>query len=142
MTGRVLIVDDDAVIRELHTFVLTRAKIDVDAVASGQAAIAYLRDHDVSVMLLDNQMPGMSGPDVLREMRSDPAISDVRVIFITSLYSFEHRVAGLVIGANDYLAKPVPHSELVARVRTQLQGRANDRATLNVVESANQRISE
>jgi PAS domain S-box-containing protein len=135
--GRVLIVDDDPVIRELYTIVLTRAKIDTDAVASGRAAIAYLHDHDVSVMLLDYQMPGMSGLDVLREVRSDPAIADMRVIFVTAIHSLEDRVAGLDIGAYDYLAKPVAHKELVALVRTQLQGQASDRAIRNVVESAN-----
>ena len=121
---RVLLVDDDDTVRRFFVRALTRAGFDVDEAHDGPAGMAQIAEHLPSVVVLDNRMPGMSGLEVLDELRSDPQTRTLPVILVTAQGEIEERVVGLGAGANDYVTKPVHPDELVARVRAQLRGQA------------------
>ncbi len=138
----VLIVDDDVAIRQLYTLVLTEAGIATVAVADGTSALAYLHDHDVSMLLLELSMPGMNGTEVLEHLNEDPRTRGLPVILLltpqdTASADTEDRVRGLDAGADDYLVKPIDHAELVAHVRAVLRGRAGEAELRRVVDAAN-----
>ncbi len=121
---RVLLVDDDDTVRRFFVRALTRAGFEVDEAHDGPAGMAQIAEHLPSVVVLDNRMPGMSGLEVLDELRSDPQTRTLPVILVTAQGEIEERVVGLGAGANDYVTKPVHPDELVARVRAQLRGQA------------------
>jgi EAL domain-containing protein (putative c-di-GMP-specific phosphodiesterase class I)/FixJ family two-component response regulator len=120
--GRVLLVDDDATVRRFFVRALTRAGFEVVEAHDGPDGMARIAEHLPSVVVLDNRMPGMSGLDVLDELRRDPHTQTLPVILVTAQGEIEERVVGLGAGASDYVTKPVHPDELVARVRAQLRG--------------------
>jgi EAL domain-containing protein (putative c-di-GMP-specific phosphodiesterase class I)/CheY-like chemotaxis protein len=128
----VLVVDDEEAIRFLVAFNLTDAGIEVVEASSGEQALDLIRQGTFSAVVLDNRMPGMSGVELIRLLRSDRASRTLPVILVTAADQVDDRVAGLQAGANDYLTKPFEPSELVARVRALVRGRE---AWLDVVES-------
>jgi DNA-binding NtrC family response regulator len=113
--GRALIVDDDAASRELLETRLDALKCDVAMAADGQEALAAIRHEAPSVVLLDLQMPGMDGMEVLRTLRQDRI--DVPVIVITAHGSIESAVAAMKEGAYDFILKPFDpkHLEIVVK---------------------------
>jgi DNA-binding NtrC family response regulator len=112
---RVLIVDDDSLLRKLVTQQLVRADFDASPAASGQQALDTLRAEDYDVVLLDIMMPDLSGLDALREIRKfeDPP----EVIMLTADTSLVTGVEAMRQGAYDYLTKPVTLDEIEAVVR-------------------------
>ena len=123
-SGAVLVVDDDSVVRGIVRQALTRADLgEVTEASSGAVALELIERTRFAVVLLDNQMPGMSGLDVLRQLRSNARTATLPVILVTGQAEVDDRIRGLDAGANDYLAKPVDLRELVARVRSQLRVR-------------------
>lgn len=120
----VLVVDDDPSMRRLLSVTLADAALSVETAASGAEALAMVRRRPYSVVLLDNKMPGMSGLDVLAELRADESTRTLPVVIVTAEDEVGARVDGLQRGADDYVIKPFHPAELVARVRTQLRGRA------------------
>ncbi len=118
---KVLVVDDDPIIRTMHTAILERAGFVVDAVEDGRVALDALEGGEVELVLLDSRMPGMSGIEVLSELRA--AGSSLPVILVTGARETHDRVEGLESGADDYITKPVDARELVARVRALVRGR-------------------
>jgi DNA-binding response OmpR family regulator len=95
----------------------------VDAVEDGSAALRYMRAYDYQVAILDWRMPGLSGLDVVRELRS--LGEKVPVLMLTARDATSDRVTGLDAGADDYLVKPFEFAELLARVRA-LQRRPSE----------------
>ena len=112
---RVLIVDDDSLLRKLVTQQLVRADFDASPAASGQQALDTLRAEDYDVVLLDIMMPDLSGLDALREIRKfeDPP----EVIMLTADTSLVTGVEAMRQGAYDYLTKPVTLDEIEAVIR-------------------------
>ena len=131
--GRVLLADDDDNVRRFFVRALTRAGFDVVEAHDGPDCMTRIAEAVPSVVVLDNRMPGMSGLDVLQELRRDPLTRTLPVILVTAQGEIEERVVGLGAGANDYVTKPVHPDELVARVRAQLRGQA---AWREVIERA------
>jgi PAS domain S-box-containing protein len=125
------------VARKLNSKILADAGIGAVIVADGTAALEYARDHNVSLMLLDRRMPGMSGIEVLEQLRQDPRTRRLPVILLTAASDTTELVQGLDAGADDYLAKPVNAAELVAHVRAVLRGRAGEAEIRRVVDRAN-----
>jgi two-component system OmpR family response regulator len=114
---RVLIVDDDPAFCEVAQLALETAGLEVESALSAEAAFGCLEAHPagfIDVILLDVQMPETSGLDLLAELRERG--NEVPVLFVTSLTAVEDRVAGLRLGADDYVTKPVAYEELVARI--------------------------
>ena len=116
---RILIADDDAISLRMLRSTLERAGYDVTAVDSGEKACQQLCEPDgPRLALLDWMMPGLKGPEIIREVRARREHPYVHMVLITSKESKDDIVAGLQAGADDYLTKPFHPSELKARLRT------------------------
>jgi len=118
---RILVAEDDAVTRKLLESTLGRLRLDVIAVADGNAAwnaLETLKGKDApELAVLDWMMPGLEGIQVLRRLRTTPGFELLYVILLTSRTDKEDVAYGLAAGANDYIAKPFDPSELEARIR-------------------------
>lgn len=117
----VLVVDDDDHLRELFTFALRREGLSVDHARDGRQALTLLGQRSYSAMVLDVCMPGMSGIDVLEQLRNSESNATLPVLLITAGAADVDAVSALECGADDYISKTVPLVELVARVRSQLR---------------------
>ncbi len=116
----ILAVDDDAVILNTVIFIL-KADYSVRPFTSGEAALQYLADHSADLILLDHQMPGINGLEVLRQLRTLKPASHIPTIFLTGALSDESEVLALEMGAVDYIQKPVKPLALLRRVRLQME---------------------
>jgi DNA-binding response OmpR family regulator len=112
---RVLVAEDDIGLRNVLARGLRENNYVVDAVADGEEALRFLRSYDYELAVLDWRMPGMSGLDVLRWIRSRQRPTPV--LMLTARDAYADRVAGLDAGADDYLVKPFDFAELLARLR-------------------------
>ena len=112
----VLIADDSLVIRAVVRAGLEDEGYRVTEAIDGLAALEQSRQDPPDVILLDVEMPGIDGFQVLRALKSDPELKDIPVVFLTSRSDIDDVVAGLRGGAHDYLKKPFEHVELLARV--------------------------
>jgi DNA-binding NarL/FixJ family response regulator len=118
--GSILIVDDDESFRELVVLLLERAGYGAAQAASGEEALAAVNRERPAAVLLDVQLDGMSGYALCRELR-DQFGEQLPIIFLSGArIEPSDRVAGLLIGADDYMTKPLDTDELVARVRRAL----------------------
>ena len=121
MTAHVLVVDDVALNVKLLADLLTVKGYRTSTATSGAEALASIAAEPPDLVLLDVMMPGMSGYDVCRAIRADPAHAMLPVVLVTALDPAEERAKGLDAGADDFLSKPVSQSELLARVRSLLR---------------------
>jgi DNA-binding response OmpR family regulator len=115
---RVVVVDDEPEIVEIVTYALERAGIEVFGVGDGEAALEVIAAHSPDLVVLDLMLPGMDGMDVLRTVRRS---SSVPVILLSAIADVAERVAGLELGADDYVVKPFSPRELSARVTSVLR---------------------
>lgn len=118
---RVLIIEDEPNIAESLSFILQRADFDIDTALDGTEALRRLRRQTYSVLILDIMLPGISGFDVLRSVRSDKALEGLPVIVLTAKGQAADRKAAEAIGATAFITKPFSNAEVVERVR-QLTG--------------------
>jgi DNA-binding NarL/FixJ family response regulator len=130
--GKVLIVDDDASYRAFVSAILTRVGYQTSEASSGEAALTAVRGERPSCVILDVLLPGVTGYEVCRELRDEHGDA-LPIIFVTGERTEPgDRVAGLLLGADDYVVKPFDPDELLARVRRMIvrsrlaQGRNGD----------------
>ena len=117
----VLIVEDDADIAQLLEHYLQRAGYTVDRVSSGTDVIPRLRKQPADLVVLDLMLPGMDGLLVCQAIRNDPTTAAIPIIVLTARGEEADRVAGLELGADDYVTKPFSPKELTARVTALLR---------------------
>jgi len=120
MSDNILLVDDDPSAIQL----LSRMLADVGELrfaTSGEDALRLARELAPDLVLLDAELPGMSGFEILEALKADPGLEDVPVIFVTSHSEPEFELSGFELGAADFIAKPVYAPLVVARVKTQLR---------------------
>jgi two-component system KDP operon response regulator KdpE len=135
-TGRILVVDDDPQIRRVMRVTLTGQGYEVDDAKTGEAALEKLRAERFDLVLLDMNMPGMSGLETCNLIRDG---SEIAIIMLTVRDTEEDKVGALDAGADDYVTKPFNPPELLARIRAALrrspstQG-AGGRLSLSAVE--------
>lgn len=119
--GRILVVDDDLSFCESVAALLEITGYETEVATGGAAALASVRESVPAALLLDVNMPGLSGYEVCRTIRQDLELA-VPVLFVSGHRTEPlDRVAGLLIGADDYLTKPVAPDELLARLRCVLR---------------------
>ena len=125
---RVLVVDDEPNITELVSLGLRYEGFDVSSAHDGRGALRAVRELKPELVILDVTMPDIDGLEVVRRMRAENIW--MPVIFLTARDAVEDKIAGLTVGADDYIAKPFSLDELVARVRAMV--RRNHLATRQV----------
>src|SRR5437762_8384852 len=120
-THRILVVDDEADITALVAYHLAKAGYRVTTAANGRDALAAAREESPDLAVLDLMLPGVSGYDVLAELRRREETRDIGVILLTARKDEPDRIKGLSLGADDYLPKPFSPQELVLRVSAVLR---------------------
>jgi two-component system, OmpR family, response regulator MprA len=116
---QLLVVDDDSAIREALELLLSLNGFEVTVAADGRECIRTLAEGQLDAVILDVLMPGLDGLEVCRRIRA--AGDRIPVLMLTARTEVSERVAGLEAGADDYLAKPFAHEELVARLHALLR---------------------
>ena len=121
LAKRVLIVDDEAPIREMIAVALEMAGYDCMEAENAQQAHAAILDQKPDMVLLDWMMPGVSGIDFARRLRRDEVTADIPIIMLTAKAEEDNKIQGLDLGVDDYITKPFSPRELVARLKTVLR---------------------
>jgi DNA-binding response OmpR family regulator len=119
MTARVLVVDDDATVRDVVGRYLDEAGYQVDLAADGPTGLRAARERVPDAVVLDLMLPGMTGLDVCRALRAED--DRLPIVMLTALGEEDDRVLGLELGADDYVTKPFSARELVLRIGSVLR---------------------
>ena len=120
---RILVVDDEEEILELVRYNLAKEGFAVDCAPSGEAALARIRSQPPALVVLDLMLPGMDGFEVCRALKGDARTARIPVVMLSAKGEETDVVAGLELGADDYVTKPFSPKVLVARVRNVLRRR-------------------
>jgi DNA-binding response OmpR family regulator len=142
---KVLIAEDDALLRDNLHELLQSDNFLVDAIGNGDEALAYLRSFSYDLMILDWDLPGLSGVQICREYRATGGVCPI--LILTGKSKIEDKEAGLDAGADDYLTKPFHPKELKARLRALLRRPANlvnEKMVVNdiVLDSASRTVTK
>jgi len=122
MTGKtVLIVDDEAPIREMIAVALEMADYDYLEASDALEAHALIVDKQPDLVLLDWMLPGTSGVELARRLKREEATADIPIIMLTAKVEEDNKIQGLEVGADDYITKPFSPRELVARLKAVLR---------------------
>lgn len=132
--SRILVVEDEETLAEAISFLLSKEGFDVAVAATGPEAIEIFDKSGADLILLDLMLPGLSGTEVCRQIRTQ---SSVPIIMLTAKDSEIDKVVGLELGADDYVTKPYSSRELIARIRAvlrrgEIQDAGGDESTLEV----------
>ena len=114
---RILVVDDDPDIRTILKMILTGGGFEVTLAADGEAGWKSASENPPDLLLTDIMMPGLDGFGLLQRVRADPRTRSVPVILLSAKSGSDDIARGLDLGADEYLAKPCPKAELLAKVR-------------------------
>jgi two-component system phosphate regulon response regulator PhoB len=117
----VLVVDDEAAIRDMIRFALEQADMNVRSAAHAHEALLSINEKRPDIILMDWMMPGVSGIELTRRLRKDSYSKDIPIIMLTARITEDDKVAGLEAGTDDYVIKPFSPRELIARIRAVLR---------------------
>ena len=118
MKNKILIVEDEKVLRETLTYNLSNEGYDVESCADGLSALDKARQFKPDLILLDIMLPGMDGFEVCRKVRAE---MNTPILMLTARDDEIDRIVGLEVGADDYIGKPFSMRELIARVKAMLR---------------------
>jgi two-component system alkaline phosphatase synthesis response regulator PhoP len=124
---RVLIADDNPQGVELLEAYLADRDYDIETAADGEETLRKVKDWHPDLILLDIMMPKISGFEVCKRLRSDPATQDIAVLMITALDQQSDIDRAVEAGTDDFLTKPINKTELLLRIRSVLKSRLNQR---------------
>lgn len=113
---RVLVIEDEADIRRILKDLLESQEFDVVDLPSGHAVLYQIELHQPDVLLVDQMMPGITGTEIVAEVRKDANNSQLPIIMVTGLSGEDDKVRALDLGADDYITKPFLPKELAARI--------------------------
>ncbi len=117
MTGRVLLIEDEANIAEALQFILTRDGWQVTTHADGATALARVRTLRPDVLVLDVMLPGLSGYEILDGLRADPLLADLPVLILTARGQEQERAIAAARGATMFMTKPFANADILASLR-------------------------
>jgi DNA-binding response OmpR family regulator len=121
--ARILVVDDEAPIREYEASLLSEFGHEVLTAGEGYAALKLAREKQPDLVLLDVMMPEISGIEVCRELRADPQTREIRILVVSGVDARQTLEECLEAGADDFVTKPIDRLELMVRVRSMLRVR-------------------
>ena len=121
MAAKILIVEDEPAVLEMICFVLEQAGFETERAANSEEARRQLSSSPPDLILMDWMLPGMSGIELTRVLKSDPVTRDIPIIVLTARGEEDDRVRGLGSGAEDYVLKPFSPRELIARIKVILR---------------------
>ncbi len=136
---RILLVDDEAAQREVIAYNLAASGFDVVEAQDGEEAMLLVAEDRPDLIVLDWMMPNVSGIEVCRRLRADPATRSIPIIMLSARMDVPDRVRGLETGADDYVGKPYSMVELMARIQANLR-RSRPAATGEVLEVGDLRL--
>ena len=142
MSAKLLVVDDTAANVKLLADLLTVKGYAVVTATSGKEALAAVARERPDLLLLDVVMPEMSGYEVCRKLRGDPATAMLPVVMVTALDPAQERVKGIEAGADDFLTKPINQAELLARVKSLLRVKALHDEISDMNRTLERRVAE
>ncbi|MCC5664090.1 hybrid sensor histidine kinase/response regulator [Nostoc sp. CHAB 5784] len=120
--GIVLVVDDNPANLQVLSSFLDQSSFEVWAARSGEKALQRLENDDLpDLILLDVMMPGIDGFETCKQLKSNPRVQDIPVIFMTALSGTADKIKGLQLGAVDYITKPFQHEEVLVRIENHLK---------------------
>jgi diguanylate cyclase (GGDEF)-like protein len=125
-SGKILVVDDDPIVREVVSESLEAEGLSVICAPDGQEGLRLARQQKPDLVLLDVRMPRMDGLELCRQLRRGFLTSTIPIIMLTSLNGTADKVEGMRVGADDYVTKPFDPEELIARVSTHLHRTERD----------------
>ena len=125
MKGKILLVEDEAPIREMLGYTLMKEGYAFREAADVEEARPLIADDKPDLLLLDWMLPGMNGVDYARRIRNNPDTRDIPIIMLTARGEETDKVRGLDTGADDYIAKPFSTRELLARIRAVMRRTKN-----------------
>lgn len=126
MKGKILIVEDEAAIREMLGYTLMKEGFEFQEAADVEQARPLIARQRPDLILLDWMLPGMSGVDYARRVRNDPETRNIPIIMLTARGEESDKVRALDSGADDYITKPFSSKELIARIRAVMRRAAQD----------------
>ncbi|HEX2239185.1 MAG TPA: phosphate regulon transcriptional regulator PhoB [Gammaproteobacteria bacterium] len=120
-TATILVVDDEAAIREMIGYALRRSAFEAVEAESADEALVQITEVNPDLILLDLMLPGQSGMELARRLRRDDHARDIPIIMLTARAEEDAKILGLEAGADDYVTKPFSPRELIARIRALLR---------------------
>jgi two-component system, OmpR family, response regulator RpaA len=130
--SQILIIEDDSIVARTVERCLRGGEFHVSVANTGVEGLQISRRQPPDMVILDVIMPGMDGYAVCREMRGDPMLKDVPILFLTAKAKEEDRITGFLAGADDYLSKPFNVDELLLRVRAILRRTVKNKGGLKI----------
>ncbi len=124
---RLLVIDDDEQTRENLQIILDMEGYTVSSAGNGRAGLKLAQSERPALIICDVSMPEMDGHEVLRQLRNDPKTAEIPFIFLTAQGERHQQRAGMNMGADDYLCKPLDAEDLLAAVRARLQRKRENR---------------
>ncbi|MEI8233939.1 MAG: response regulator [Verrucomicrobiota bacterium] len=121
MNPKILVADDEPDVLNLVAANLRAAGLDVLQAQDGPSALAAVREEAPNLLILDLMLPGMSGLEICRALKADPATAALPILMLTAKAEEVDRIVGLELGAEDYVTKPFSPRELVLRVKNILK---------------------
>jgi two-component system alkaline phosphatase synthesis response regulator PhoP len=121
MERTILVVEDDSALRDTIAYNLRGEGFAVLKAADGVAALEEVRQHDISLVMLDLMLPRLDGWEVCRQIRANPRTANLPILMLTARAEVTDKVVGLELGADDYVTKPFTWNEVRARVRALLR---------------------
>lgn len=132
----IVVVDDEEDIRELVRYNLTKAGYEVATAASGEEGLTLAQQARPALIILDIMLPGIDGLEVCKRLKGDSALKNTPIVMISALGEEKDVVAGLELGADDYVSKPFSPGVLIARIKSVIRRSAaapvDSEATLNI----------
>ncbi len=129
---KLLVVDDEPAIREMVNFAMSRSGYECIEAADATEAKRLISSDRPNLILLDIMMPGQSGLDLVRELRSKDATRELPIILLTARGSEHDKIRGLDVGADDYITKPFSPGELAARIKSLLRRSTLDQSEIQI----------
>ena len=124
MTNKVFIVEDEPDLRDTLKYNFENEGFSVEAFSNGESFVDSIQKNQPNLVILDLMLPGLSGLDVCREIRSNEKYDDISIVMLTAKSEEIDRIVGFELGADDYVTKPFSVRELILRVKVLLKKRS------------------